>query len=359
MLYKKIMVPVDLTLIERLVLALATATEAAGISVGIRICCDGGVTAEPPTEVAHTPAEYEETPHLNFAATAAEWASGRLRRVSAATIPYSRCPPALFCRRRPIPRSDQKDRDVLAHGAGLPEISSLPSGRHWRRTPRPVGLLSCVSRPCVPGRPNTAAPARRPPISGARHPKGAGSALSETTGFTLFERSRTIDGDRVRVSGRTIPVLPRLEPFGLENSPTPSPDQDRPDHGRGSPFPRSLSRRRAGALFEMRFPPPGRDHQDSPAPAGRQQLHLGCLRSVSPLGRSGSAARDAEADYSCPAGSPCCEPPAAGTANRAVFFGVQRERPARFSTPGAEGAGCMTAGAAGRYAEARQPRRNG
>ena len=56
--YKKIMVPVDLAHIERLAKAITTATDLAK-HYGIPICFVG-VTAETPTEVAHTPKEFAE-----------------------------------------------------------------------------------------------------------------------------------------------------------------------------------------------------------------------------------------------------------------------------------------------------------
>lgn len=54
--YKKIMVPVDLAHVERLEKAIATATDL-GKHYGIPICV-AGVTAETPTEVAHSPKEF-------------------------------------------------------------------------------------------------------------------------------------------------------------------------------------------------------------------------------------------------------------------------------------------------------------
>jgi nucleotide-binding universal stress UspA family protein len=54
--YRKIMVPVDLAHIERLEKAITTATDLAK-HYGIPICFVG-VTAETPTEVAHTPKEF-------------------------------------------------------------------------------------------------------------------------------------------------------------------------------------------------------------------------------------------------------------------------------------------------------------
>jgi nucleotide-binding universal stress UspA family protein len=56
--YRKIMVPVDLAHIERLGKAITTATDLAK-HYGIPICFVG-VTAETPTEVAHTPEEFAE-----------------------------------------------------------------------------------------------------------------------------------------------------------------------------------------------------------------------------------------------------------------------------------------------------------
>ena len=56
--YKKIMVPVDLAHIERLDKAITTATD---LAKHYRIpICFVGVTAETPTEVAHTPKEFAE-----------------------------------------------------------------------------------------------------------------------------------------------------------------------------------------------------------------------------------------------------------------------------------------------------------
>jgi nucleotide-binding universal stress UspA family protein len=56
--YKKIMVPVDLAHIDRLEKTITTATDLAK-HYGIPICFVG-VTAETPTEVAHTPKEFGE-----------------------------------------------------------------------------------------------------------------------------------------------------------------------------------------------------------------------------------------------------------------------------------------------------------
>ena len=56
--YKKIMVPVDLAHVERLEKAITTATDLAK-HYGATICFVG-VTAETPTEVAHTPREFGE-----------------------------------------------------------------------------------------------------------------------------------------------------------------------------------------------------------------------------------------------------------------------------------------------------------
>lgn len=56
--YRKIMVPVDLAHIERLDKAITTATDLAK-HYGIPMCFVG-VTAETPTEVAHTPKEFGE-----------------------------------------------------------------------------------------------------------------------------------------------------------------------------------------------------------------------------------------------------------------------------------------------------------
>ena len=56
--YRKIMVPVDLAHIERLDKAITTATGLAK-HYGVPICFVG-VTAETPTEVAHTPEEFAE-----------------------------------------------------------------------------------------------------------------------------------------------------------------------------------------------------------------------------------------------------------------------------------------------------------
>lgn len=56
--YEKIMVPVDLTHIDRLGKAIDTATDLAK-HYGSPVCFVG-VTAEAPSSVAHTPKEYEE-----------------------------------------------------------------------------------------------------------------------------------------------------------------------------------------------------------------------------------------------------------------------------------------------------------
>ena len=56
--YRKLVVPVDLAHVERLGKAITTATDLAS-HYGIPICFVG-VTAETPTEVAHTPKEFVE-----------------------------------------------------------------------------------------------------------------------------------------------------------------------------------------------------------------------------------------------------------------------------------------------------------
>lgn len=56
--YRKIMIPVDLAHIERLEKAIDTATDLAK-HYGIPVCFVG-VTAETPTEVAHSPAEFAD-----------------------------------------------------------------------------------------------------------------------------------------------------------------------------------------------------------------------------------------------------------------------------------------------------------
>ena len=114
--YGKIMVPVDLAQVERLEKAIATAADLAK-HYGIPICFVG-VTAEAPTEVAHSPQEFGE----KLARFAAEESGRRGLEIGAAA--YASHDPAVDLDARLIAAAGEQGADLIvmaSHLPGLPE----------------------------------------------------------------------------------------------------------------------------------------------------------------------------------------------------------------------------------------------
>ena len=114
--YRKIMVPVDLAHIERLDKAIATATDLArhyGVPLSFV-----GVTADAPTEVAHTPKEFGE----KLAAFGA--AQSTRHGVAVETMACSSHDPAADLDQRLIAAGQQVGADLIvmaSHVPGVPE----------------------------------------------------------------------------------------------------------------------------------------------------------------------------------------------------------------------------------------------
>lgn len=114
--YKKIMVPVDLAHIERLEKAITTATDLAR-HYGIPICL-AGVTAETPTEVAHSPGEYES----KLSAFAAEQSDRHGLTIDSRAYPSH--DPAVDLDSALIAAAEENAADLIvmaSHVPGLPE----------------------------------------------------------------------------------------------------------------------------------------------------------------------------------------------------------------------------------------------
>jgi nucleotide-binding universal stress UspA family protein len=114
--YTKIMVPVDLVHVERLGKAIDTATDLAK-HYGIPLCF-AGVTAEAPTEVAHTPAEYAR----KLDAYAAE--QGNRHGLSITSIACASHDPAIDLESTLIAAAKANAVDLIvmaSHVPGLPE----------------------------------------------------------------------------------------------------------------------------------------------------------------------------------------------------------------------------------------------
>lgn len=114
--YKKIMVPVDLAHIKRLEKAIATATDLAK-HYDVPICVVG-VTAEPPTEVAHTPEEFAEK-LKDFGAK-----QSKKHGLDIDTVTYSSHDPAVDLDKTLIAAAKENGADLIvmaSHLPGLPE----------------------------------------------------------------------------------------------------------------------------------------------------------------------------------------------------------------------------------------------
>ena len=114
--YEKIMVPVDLAHLDRLAKAIATATDLAR-HYGAPICLVG-VTAETPTEVAHTPEEYAEK--LKAFAAAQSAAQG----LAFEAVAYPSHDPAVDLHGTLIAAAEEQGADLIvlaSHLPGLPE----------------------------------------------------------------------------------------------------------------------------------------------------------------------------------------------------------------------------------------------
>jgi len=114
--YNKIMVPVDLAHIERLEKAIVTATDLAK-HYGIPVLFVG-VTAETPTEVAHTPQE--------FARKLAEFGASQsaAHGLEIETAAYPSHDPAIDLDKTLMDAATQNDADLIvmaSHVPGLPE----------------------------------------------------------------------------------------------------------------------------------------------------------------------------------------------------------------------------------------------
>jgi nucleotide-binding universal stress UspA family protein len=114
--YRKIMVPVDLAHLERLEKAITTATDLAR-HYGIPICFVG-VTAETPTEVAHTPKEFAEKLEA-FGAT-----QSKTHNLDIDTAAYPSHDPAVDLDDTLIAAAKENGADLIvmaSHVPGLPE----------------------------------------------------------------------------------------------------------------------------------------------------------------------------------------------------------------------------------------------
>jgi nucleotide-binding universal stress UspA family protein len=114
--YRKIMVPVDLAHIERLDKAITTATDLAK-HYGIPMCFVG-VTAETPTEVAHTPKEFGEKLKA-FGAT-----QSQRHDLDIDTAAYSSHDPAVDLDATLLAAAKENGADLIvlaSHVPGLPE----------------------------------------------------------------------------------------------------------------------------------------------------------------------------------------------------------------------------------------------
>jgi nucleotide-binding universal stress UspA family protein len=114
--YEKIMVPVDLAHVERLDKAITTATDLAK-HYGIPICFVG-VTAETPTEVAHTPREFGEKLKQFGAAQSQE------HDLDIDTAAYASHDPAVDLDDTLIAAAKENGADLIvmaSHVPGLPE----------------------------------------------------------------------------------------------------------------------------------------------------------------------------------------------------------------------------------------------
>jgi nucleotide-binding universal stress UspA family protein len=114
--YRKIMVPVDLAHAERLQKAISTATDMAKLYSAP--LCFVGVTAETPTNVAHTPKEYAEKLEAFGAAQSKE------HGLDIETVAYPSHDPAVDLDGTLIKAANEKAADLIvmaSHVPGLPE----------------------------------------------------------------------------------------------------------------------------------------------------------------------------------------------------------------------------------------------
>lgn len=114
--YSKIMVPVDLAHIDRLSKAITTATDLAK-HYGIPICFVG-ITAEAPTEVAHSPREFGE----KLAKFGAE--QSKAHGLDIETAAYPSHDPAADLDKTLIAVAKERNADLIvmaSHVPGLPE----------------------------------------------------------------------------------------------------------------------------------------------------------------------------------------------------------------------------------------------
>jgi nucleotide-binding universal stress UspA family protein len=112
--YDKIMVPVDLAHIERLDKATTTATDLAK-HYGIPICFVG-VTAETPTEVAHTPNEFGEKLRAFGATQAAK------HGLEVDTAAYPSHDPAVDLDRTLIAAAKENRADLIVMASHVPGL---------------------------------------------------------------------------------------------------------------------------------------------------------------------------------------------------------------------------------------------
>lgn len=114
--YEKIMVPVDLAHVDQLEKAIVVSTDLAkNYSIPV---CFVGVTAETPTEVAHTPQEYAEKLE-EFGANHA-----KAHGIAVDTAAYSSHDPAVELDKTLIEAATDKGADLIvmaSHIPGLPE----------------------------------------------------------------------------------------------------------------------------------------------------------------------------------------------------------------------------------------------
>ena len=120
--YNKIMVPVDLAHAQRLGKALATATD---LAKHYRIpICFVGVTAETPTEVAHTPKEFVERLEAFGAA------HSKQHNLDIGTAAYPSHDPAADLDDKLIAAARENGADLIvmaSHVPGLPEHIFAPN----------------------------------------------------------------------------------------------------------------------------------------------------------------------------------------------------------------------------------------
>jgi len=112
--YKKIMVPVDLAHVGRLEKAITTATDLAR-HYGIPICFVG-VTAETPTEVAHTPKEFGEKLRAFGSRQAA------MHGLEVATAAYRSHDPAVDLDRTLIAAAKENGADLIVMASRVPGL---------------------------------------------------------------------------------------------------------------------------------------------------------------------------------------------------------------------------------------------